>query len=355
MTLPATTAPDSALRAGLDALVTTAATAAVAHVTDGVAGHGAAAGIADLATGRPASAGQLFRAGSVTKAFVAVAVLRLVDAGRADLDAPAGRWLPELLRAHPRVTVRHLLNHTGGLVDLTEVRPVTPADLLTAARFRTAAPAELAEAALARPAHFEPGAQWRYSNTGYLLLALLLERVTGERYETLLGRILAAAGLGSSVLPGTSPFIPGPHLRGYAWPGRGGARRPIDITVQNPAKAWGSGDLITTAADLCRFFTALFTAGLLSRGGMRELTTTVPADEGRDWGLAVFRSALPDGRPGWGCTGGYGGYLTVVRCVEDPFRCVSVSVTPRSETALPDVRAFADRVLTGIPAEPLSP
>ncbi len=347
MTLPATTAPDAVLRAGLDALVTTAATAAVAHVTDGVAGHGAAAGTADLATGRPASPEHLFRAGSLTKAFVAVAVLRLVDAGRVDLNVPAGSYLPELLRDHPRVTVRQLLNHTGGLVDTTEVRPVTPADLLTAARFRTTAPIRLAEAALARPAHFEPGAEWRYSNTGYLVLALLLERVAGERYETLLGRILAAAGLGSSALPGTSPFIPGPHLRGYAWPGRGGARRPIDITVQNPAKAWGSGDLITTAADLCRFFTALFTADPLSRRALRELTTTVPADEGRDWGLALFRGALPDGRPAWGCTGGFGGYLTVVRCVEDPFRCVSVSVTPKSETALPDVRAFADRVLAG--------
>ncbi|WP_328648991.1 beta-lactamase family protein [Amycolatopsis sp. NBC_00348] len=349
VTLLTTAAPDAVLRAGLDALVTTAATAAVARVTDGVTGHGAAAGTADLATGRPAAPEHLFRAGSLTKAFVAVAVLRLVDAGRVELDAPAGSYLPELLRDHPRVTVRQLLNHTGGLVDTTEVRPVTPADLLTAARFRTTAPSRLAEAALARPAHFEPGAEWRYSNTGYLVLALLLERVTGERYETLLGRILAAAGLGASVLPGTSPFIPGPHLRGYAWPGRGGARRPIDITVQNPAKAWGSGDLITTAADLCRFFTALFTAGLLSRRALRELTTTVPADEGRDWGLALFRGVLPDGRPAWGCTGGFGGYLTVVRCVEDPFRCVSVSVTPKSETALPDVRAFADRVLAGFP------
>jgi len=172
-----------------------------------------------------------------------------------------------------------------------------------------------------------------------VLAGLLIERVTGRRYEEeVRERIIAPLGLRHTYLPGTSPFMPGPHLRAYLWPRSG---TPVDITLQNPSRAWASGDLISTAGDLSRFFAALLAGRLLEPDQQGELLRTVPGTNGRDYGLGVFRLPLPSGRHAWGYSGAYGGYLTFALRSDDNARGMTVALTPRSDAAMPGVLNFA--------------
>ncbi len=142
--------------------------AALLVVRDGEAIASRGFGLADLDRGIAVTPSTSFRLASVTKQFTAAAILLLAQDGRLALDDRARRWLPELPVETDRVTLCHLLNHTSGLIDYEDVMapdttvPLRDADVLRllAAQHRT---------------YFEPGSNWRYSNSGYTLLALIVE------------------------------------------------------------------------------------------------------------------------------------------------------------------------------------
>lgn len=144
-----------------------------------------AAGLANIAAQRPARAADRFRVGSLTKTFTATIVLQLVAEGRLSLDAPIARWLPGLLPAGNIITVRELLNHTSGLFDYVNDGPqFVEQALANPARhwsLRT-----LLSFAVDKPLWFAPGTQWRYSNTNYIVLGLLVETVTGRPFGAVL-------------------------------------------------------------------------------------------------------------------------------------------------------------------------
>ena len=128
-----------------------------------------------------ADASTVYRIASITKQFTAAAVLGLVERGRVALEAPITTYLPE----YPQwssVTVRQLLNHTSGIPSYTS----TPA--WRARRGEDLTPAQLVAFVEKAPADFPPGSEWRYNNTGYILLGMLLERVTKQPYAALLGK-----------------------------------------------------------------------------------------------------------------------------------------------------------------------
>ncbi|MFE3288046.1 serine hydrolase domain-containing protein, partial [Streptomyces sp. NPDC059233] len=167
-----------------------------AQVRDGGRTWRGASGVADIATGRPVTPGMRQRVGSVTKTFTAAAVLQQVERGRIRLDAPIGDYLPELVPGERGrgITVRMLLNHTSGIPDYIPYAfpslqgfpslPDMSSRSLDDNRFRQFSPEELIELGLSAPPAGEPGATpGVYSNTNYLLLGRLLERVTGTTAE----------------------------------------------------------------------------------------------------------------------------------------------------------------------------
>ncbi|MFD5200652.1 serine hydrolase domain-containing protein [Streptomyces sp. NPDC058375] len=287
---------------------------------DGTHVRSGAAGVADRSTGTPMRPDLKFRAGSLTKTFTATVVLQLVAEHRLRLDNTVNSLLPDQVRAGNAlsgepITVRQLLNHTSGLYDyldglLPHFRSLDqfwPRD-------------QLIGIGLDEPRYFPtPGTRFRYSNTNYLLLDLIVERVTDRDLRTNLERrVLAPLGLRDTSYPLAQRTIGGPHARGYTdvsflLPDVPDATR-FDITGFSPSEAGASGALVTTAADIARFYRALLRGRLLPPGLLRSmLTDTVPttgsAPPAVGYGLGVYVYATGCG-PAFGHGGTAPGYLT---------------------------------------------
>lgn len=313
-------------------------------IRDGTHSWVLAAGISDLVTGRAAQPGACFRAGSLTKSFLAAVVLQLVGEGALQLDDPVEAWLPGALPNAAQVTLRHLLDHTSGVADYVTALVAGPRRLLGPGRFQTLSPCQLAAPLRQAAPVAAPGAAWRYSNSNYLLAGLIAEAVTGRRVEDLVSdRLLIPLGLRGTYAPRGTPFLPGPHLRAYLWLADG---RAVDITVQSPAEAWGSGDLISTAHDVTVFFDALIGGRLLEESIQRELTSTVTATPERDYGLGIFRLRLANGRSVWGGSGAFGGYISFSLQSGDGQRSLTICATVRSGKLASDLADFAALVFS---------
>lgn len=197
----------------------------------------------------------VFRIGSVSKQFTAAVVLRLAERGALDLDALAGEYWPDCPPAWSEVTVRHLLGHTSGIPSVTDrddylelcLKPLRPAESLALVA--------------GLPLQFAPGTQWRYSNSGYLLLALIAEQVGEKPFEALLEEsILEPLGLahtGSEVRTGAVRGMARPYGQDAAGAIQPGP--PIDMNF--PV---GGGGMHSTVDDLSRWLTAIDARELLA-------------------------------------------------------------------------------------------
>src|SRR4051794_27386473 len=172
--------PDrAALRAALDQIVATGATAALARVDSPAGSWHGASGVVELGhPGRPQPGGR-FRVGSITKTFVATVVLQLVGEGRLRLDDTLERWLPGAVPNGARITIRNLLQHTSGVFDYTDIL-FAPVEAVLRGRSHPSRPGDRVALAAAQPPVFEPGTSWAYSNTNYILLGLIVRRATGH-------------------------------------------------------------------------------------------------------------------------------------------------------------------------------
>ncbi|SFE87403.1 D-alanyl-D-alanine carboxypeptidase [Actinoplanes philippinensis] len=315
----------AALQDALDRIVATGATAALARV-DGPAGTWrGSSGVIELGRpARPLAAGR-FRVGSITKTFVSTVVLQLAAERRLHLDDTLDRWLPGAIPDGARITLRNLLQHTSGIVDYTEVLFATIEDVL-AARYRTFRPEELVALAAARPPVFEPGASWAYSNTNYVLLGLVIRKVTGRAYgREVADRILRPLHLYGTEVPGADATIDGPHAHGYEPVPQDGGPVPLDFTDLNPSMAYSAGEIVSTTADLNRFYRSLLSGGLLRRAQLAEMLTPVGD---LNYGLGIYQEQLPGGRTLWGHTGGIFGYLTYSFSTPDAATQLTVSINP---------------------------
>src|SRR3954447_17399563 len=283
-----------------------------AQVRDGRRVWNLAAGVADLNTGRPVRPWFRQRVGSITKTFVATTVLQLVGEHRVRLDAPIAHYLPGLVPGAlgQQVTIRMLLNHTSGLGDYDDVLLSGP-DAVEQLQFQTVTPQELIRTGLSQPPTNAPGERWSYSNTNYIILGLLIEHLTGHRYATEVNRrIIGPLHLRDTYFPGNNPYIRGPHSKAYVQWTDGSLR---DVSDFNMSWAWAAGELISTMADLNRFYRALLTGRLLSPALLAQMQTTVPFEasmpEQGGYGLGLYWLALPCGKA-WGHNGGVVGYTT---------------------------------------------
>src|SRR5438093_623042 len=196
----------------MQALVNAGAPGVIVFARNGTRSLRLAAGVADRAHGTPMRIGDRFRVGSVTKTFVAALVLQLAGEGKLSLDDTVEKWVPGLVPGGDRITVRELLNHTSGLFDYlndgdgTVLQPYVKGDL-----GHVWTPQAIVGVATKHPPHFPPGGGWSYSNTGYIVLGLIVEAATGDSLAAELKRPLFVWG-GPRLGPGRR--LPGlPHLR----------------------------------------------------------------------------------------------------------------------------------------------
>ncbi|MFI9568827.1 serine hydrolase domain-containing protein [Streptomyces rishiriensis] len=331
----------TALHAAISDLDHPQATAAQLLVS-GKAGHWyGTAGVADQRTGAPVRQGDTFRAGSITKVFVATAVLQLAAEGRLDLDKPVQDYLPGLLPdGYAPIKVSQLLNHTSGLPDERipdSQRTDTPEQILEH-RYDQWTPMRLA-AALPEdaPMKFTPGTKQEYRGMNYVLAALLLEKVTGKPYGKVIGdRILRPLGLCHTSFPGDDPKLHGPHVHGYLAMSDGTLQ---DVTEYNQSEAWGEGEIISTTRDLDRFITALFTPGTVLPRTTLDKMFELPAPEVRmvDGSPARYSVGLQtvtvNGVSLWGKTGERYGYNSAMVATRDLRRSAVYSWTPTHRDA----------------------
>jgi D-alanyl-D-alanine carboxypeptidase len=318
---PAAGAAVDRRQAALDAVVAAGIPGMLGVAADPAGGWRGTSGVGDLRTGRRPDASGRFRIGSVSKTFIATLVLTLAGQGRLRLDDPVGRYLPGLLPYPQPITVRQLLQHTSGLPrDLAPQYTWTTLPEVDSERFVHFGEAEAVHDSTVQPLLFAPGTGWSYSNTGYNVLAMLAERVGHAPLERLLATDIAGPlRLRDTFLPRDFPLVPHPAVHGYEqlYP----APHPLtDLTVYNYSRYFGAGDIVSSAADLNRFFHALLGGKLLPAAMLRQMETTVPAVQdgvytGFDYGLGLMRIDLgricgAGGPVVWGHAGDVFGFNT---------------------------------------------
>ncbi|WP_159771848.1 serine hydrolase domain-containing protein [Streptomyces sp. HM190] len=232
-----------------------------------------------------------FRAGSITKTFIATVVLQLAAEHRLSLSDSVEDHLPGLVRGESggrdddgrRITLRALLTHTSGLADFTAATggttPVTPRQ---AVRLALSLPQAV------------PG-RFFYSNTNYVLLGLVVEQVTGTSYAAEAEhRIIAPLRLTGTSFPGARSSLPDPHGRAYSADGS-------DVTDLDPRTAGAAGELVTTLPDVNRFYGALLGGDLLPPRQLREMLDTRAAHGA--YGMGLYPVRLSCGTTVWGHNG----------------------------------------------------
>ncbi|MGX1544951.1 serine hydrolase domain-containing protein [Streptomyces adustus] len=266
----------------------------------------AASGYADVASQRPMTTADHLRIGSNTKAFTATLVLQLVAEGRLSLDDTVQHFLPGSIHDGDLITVRQLLNHTSGLYPFEQDPAFSAPYLRGDARYYWS-PKRLVALANAHTPLFAPGTKFSYSNTNYILLGLIIEKVTHHSYQhELQRRIIHPLGLRDTRLPVRSLTIQSRAVHGYLLGQSGGTPKDITSAI-SPSTTWAAGALTSTVNDLARFDRALVTGRLLPKAQLAEMMKAGPykvdaADPTKSYGLGLERIQLC-GVTMWGHTG----------------------------------------------------
>lgn len=241
-------------------------------------------GRADVASGREADPSTLYAIGSNTKQFTAALVLRLVDRGRLTLGDSIGRHLSGLRPEWRAITIEQLLNHTSGLqrsyVNPARIQESLPGDSLIAQAARDTMASR-------------PGATFLYSNTGYMLLGVLVEKLYGKPYAAAL-RDEIARPLGLATLRTCGEVEAGGRATGY--------NRSFDGTLSSPAafhpsQQLGAGGICSTAADLAKWNQALHGGRVLSPASYTAMTTPRGAAIPESYGFGLSVGPAPWGGP----------------------------------------------------------
>lgn len=344
------------LRPLLQQIVAAGVPGAAARVVDERGVSAAGAGVADLETGRRMRPGLHYRIGSITKSFVATVVLQLVGEGRLSLDDGVERWLPGVLPYGDQVTVRQLLNHTGGVPEYV-VEPYFRLLTDPERKLRVWTPGELVALIAHLPPAFPAGTAWSYSNTHYVLAGMIVEAVTGNALgDELRRRIFRPLRLRRSSLPVDRPTIPRPYASGYAFALGQTEGPPAPFTVFHPSLAWAAGGLVSDLDDLQKFFRALLRGKLLPASLLAEMKTPFPTGQGYGYGLGIVVIDTPSG-PVFGHSGAIPGFRDAVLTSEDGRRQLGLMMnaefaSPAVAAAFADVTTALTARLFGVAASP---
>ena len=276
-----------------------------------------ASGLSDTSRRVPMRTSDKLLQGSVGKTYVAAVALQLVAEGKLDLDAPISRylaqepWFARLPNAR-QITVRQLMNHTSGLVRY-EFQPAAAA-ALRAAPYREWTPADRLALIFDSAAPFAAGEGWEYSDTNYIVLGMIIERLTSRPYYAeLRRRILEPLALRGTI-PSDGPELPG-LVVGYAGPNNelGGYDASIEggrLRI-NPQFEWTGGGIASTTSDLARWAKLLYEGKAFDAALLPVMLEGVPAKLGPNtrYGLGVILRDTRSG-PAYGHSGFFPGYAT---------------------------------------------
>ncbi|WP_051779016.1 serine hydrolase domain-containing protein [Streptomyces sp. NRRL S-241] len=300
-----------------------------------------AAGVADTTTGRERLPEEEFRIGSTTKTFTAALVLQLAAEGVLTLDDTVEQWLPGLLRGNghdpDRITLRHLLGMTGGVFNYAVDEKLASQHYGAAFlehRYDRYRPEQLVEVAQSHAPDFAPGEGWTYSNTGYILAGLVIEKATGRSFaDQVQERIARPLALGGTYVPGDDEHaLRGPHTRLYSKNNLPDADAEIhDVTELNTTFAWAAGGMVSTTRDLNRFFGELLGGRLLPPAEQREMFAVRPTPEGKwiphtSYGLGISSIEVAPGVTVWGMGGAFHGSFCYTYGTRDGLHIVSQSI-----------------------------
>ncbi len=244
--------------------------------------------------GTPINNKTLFQAGSITKSFTSMIILKLEAEGKLNIDDPITRYLPQYSKWH-NVTIRQLLNHTSGIPNYTntgqfnKIRKETPQAGFT--------PEELVKMAGSRML-FEPGKGWKYSNTNYILAGMIIEAVTGSTSNQIINQYLhnntASDLLNTHFYSGTYPESTISRMaHGYNSQGK-------DVTYDNMSWASTAGAIVTTSEDLLAWWYDLLQGKVLPQSELQKMLSLVCEGRTTSCRGGVPMQHLHDGQPGYG-------------------------------------------------------
>jgi D-alanyl-D-alanine carboxypeptidase len=317
-----------------------------------------AAGVSNLEDGTALKVDDRLEIGSNTKSMTIVLLMQLVEEGLLSLDDPLSKWLPEQAAALPngdQITLRQMAQHTAGLYDYAD--NIIAAGIADPAAMEAGfTPAELVQdAAKNGSPYFAPGEEgkWHYSNTGYVLLGMIIEKITGEKLGDLFqSRIFDPLGMESAVLIEGVPQADEITTHGYWWTEDG---ERIDTTNWNASQGWAAGAAAMTAEDLATYAKALPAGELFQNPEtLNEMLTFYPAAKfsvGGPYGLGLIDFA------GDGTVWGHGGQTLGFQSLwfTDPKK--GIVVTGLTNSATYSANAFLNvlNILEGKGAQPVSP
>ncbi|WP_418960471.1 serine hydrolase domain-containing protein [Streptomyces tritici] len=312
--------------AALKAFQAEAGPGAAVHAGDARGSWTLSAGTGTVNANRPIQADEHFRIGSQTKTFTAAVVLQLVDEGKVALEAPIADHLPGVVTGNgydgTRVTVRHLLQHTSGFAAYNPY-PVT--ETPKANPDGTYDLAESVRKGLSRPPVSAPGAGITYSNTNYLVLGMLIEKVTQQPvHQAITDRVIKPLGLTRTVFPAPGDrALPTPAVNGYHGVRVGGFYFWTPALTYDPSLYSSAGAIISTLKDLTTFNQALLAGKVVSAASLAEMQKIWEAepgtggDSGMGLGLGLGKFTLSCGAVAWGHSGGVPGYFSQTLVTED--------------------------------------
>jgi CubicO group peptidase (beta-lactamase class C family) len=298
-------------------------------------------GLADVENEVPASADHIFRIGSITKQFTSAAIMQLVDKGRLSLDDTLGAMLPGMPTAWHRVTLRQLLNHTSGIPSYTDIGP------RWARRWREDMSVDTIVGLVAKDSlNFPIGSRWRYNNTGYVLLGLILEKAAGKPYATLMEeQIFKPLGLANTMYCHNQPIIKR-RASGYARTGQQLANAEY-LSMTQPHAA---GALCSTARDLVKWTRALHSGRVVSATSFKAMTTPVGAATQNGYGFGLGSDTSLAGHRRISHGGGIHGFLSMLAHYPDDSLTVVV-LANTSPVAINLIAHNLARIVFGLPLE----
>ncbi len=311
---------DSMAQAEVDSDTTASVAIGVMRGTDVVLARGY--GQADMELDVAATAETVYRIGSITKQFTSTAIMQLVEWGQIGLDDEITKFLPDYPTQGHRVTIHHLLTHTSGIKSYTGI---SPANMSRAFR-RDLTHDELLDMFKNIPFDFAPGEQYRYNNSGYYLLGVIIEQVTGQSYADYLDEhIFDPLDMHVSYYCDEKTIIPN-RAEGYArLDGKLVNDDPISMNIPGAA-----GALCSTVTDLMKWQRAINERRLVNEASYTRMTT--PAVLNNDSAITYgygLRMGEVDGHRQIAHGGGINGFVTMLSYYPDEdLTVVVLSNTP---------------------------
>jgi CubicO group peptidase (beta-lactamase class C family) len=223
-----------------------------------------AIGSANLEQAVPLKPDMVFRVGSITKQFTAIAILQLMEQQKLSLSDSVQRFLPDFPFKGKTITIEHLLTHTSGLPDFMAIDH--PDHYVHRHELK---PSFLIDHFKGHPLQFEPGSKYGYSNSNYVLLAAIIENVSGKPYRKYMKQeVLEKAGMNHSYYPEESDIVPG-RVLGYTWHNG----RYYNSDIINNSLGYGAGDLFSSMPDLFKWNTALWNNKLVKKETLKKAFT----------------------------------------------------------------------------------